>query len=286
MKKILIYTAVFIIGFAAVSLWCFYLIISPPEIKVERNVVNMNLPRKTVELTTEDGIKLSAWYIAPQEDNQDQTDKKALILLHGYPAEKSDMLGMANALYPEFSLLLVDLRSFGESEGTYTTLGIKEQKDVTTAVKFLKKKGYEKIGIFGLSLGSNVALLSAEDNKDIDAVGIDASFADIRTLGYKTYSSLWIVKYPLVEAMSLWGKLFFGKSIDKTLYEAADKLQKPMLLTHTQKGPYSTQHALKLKEVLKNNKKTTFYFPYWRQQQNNGPPTLEWHIKKFFQENL
>lgn len=277
MKKIAIYTGIFLIGFVAVSFWAFYLLISPPNIEIERNGVEANIPKESITLTTEDGINLSGWF-APSKERE-----KAVILLHGYPAEKTDMLGIASKLHPEFSVLLLDLRSFGDSQDTYTTLGIKEQKDVTAATKFLKEKGYDKIGIYGVSLGSTASLLSANNNNHIDAVGVDTSFSDIKALGYRTYSPLWIIKYPLVETMGLWGKLIFGTSIKSAIYDSAEKLEKPILLTRLQKDRFSVEHTLKMKELLKNNKRAEFFFPEW---ENTEIKSLEERIKQFFLDNL
>lgn len=280
MKKIFIYTGIFLVGFVAVSFFSFYLIISPPKIEIERSNANLKLPKKPIDLKTQDGVNLSAWLIS---SNELKKEKKVIVLLHGYPAEKSDMLGLASKLYPEFNVLLLDLRSFGESEDTYTTLGIKEQKDVDAAVDYLKKEGYEKIGIFGISLGSTAALLSAAGNDKIDAIVLDTSFSDIKSIGYRTYSSLWIVKYPLVEAMGVWGKIVFGKSIRETLYNSARVLDKPILLTHLEKDRFSIEHTLKMKEILTTNKQAEFYFPDW---QKEGVPSLEERVERFFKERL
>lgn len=282
MKKIFLYTSIFLVGFVFISLWTFYLVISPPEVKVKRSVVNLDLPFKPLELTTEDSVKLSAWFIP---SNSAQGEKRAVILLHGYQAEKSDMLGIASTMYPNFSLLLLDLRSFGESSSKYTTLGIKERGDVNSAVSFLKKQGYEKIGIFGVSLGSAAALLAASENKDIDSVGIDTSFSNIKTLGYKTYSSIWLLKYPIAEMMGVWEKIFFGASISKTLFEAGEKIEKPVLVAHIQKDSFSIENALKLRSILKDKNNARFFFPNW-EKEKHGIGELDKEIKDFFEKTL
>ncbi len=284
MKKIFIYTFIFIGGFLLTSLWCFYLIINPPEVKIKRSIVNIDIPIKPIELNTKDEVKLSAWYI---NSKKEEDDKKVVILLHGYPAEKSDMLGITSTLYPDFSIFLLDLRSFGESKESFTTLGIKEQEDVNAAVRFLKNQNYEKIGIFGISLGSTASLLSASKNEDIDAVGVDTSFVDARTLGYRTFSSIWILKYPIAELMGLWEKVFLGSSISEVLYTSAEKIDKPILLTHTNNDEFSIEHALKLKEILKGKENTDFYFPKWQKADiSDKQDGLDLKMKDFFLNNL
>src|SRR4029453_3473347 len=108
----------------------------------------------------------------------------ALVLLHGYPAEKADLLPLAGALAPRFTVLLVDQRYFGKSGGRATTIGFRERADLQRAIDFLGTRGIEKVGVFGFSLGGAVALLAAAEDPRIRAVAAYAPFADLTTLGY------------------------------------------------------------------------------------------------------
>lgn len=58
---------------------------------------------------------------------------------------------VAAALAPHFTVLLMDLRFFGESGGRVTTLGHRERHDVVQAVHWLARRGAEPIGICGPS---------------------------------------------------------------------------------------------------------------------------------------
>jgi len=258
MKKTMMYIFIFIAGFIIVSLWSFWLIIRPPKIVLNRTPADFNLSTENITIETPDGTKLSAWYISSE-----QSQKRALLILHGYPAEKSDMLSIASALYPDFSLLLLDLRYFGKSEGRYTTLGVTERFDIGAALDFLASKGHEKIGIFGFSLGGALGLLAAAEDSRVSAAGSYASFADLRQLGQETYSTLFILKYPLVELMILWSKLFFGTSLATVSpIDAAEKITVPVFIIHTQEDEQiSFSHAKRLQSALTHNTKAEFYFP-------------------------
>src|SRR5437764_1374469 len=61
----------------------------------------------------DDGVRLAGWFLP-------RPGAPAVVLLHGYPAEKADLLPLATALAPEFATLLVDQRYFGQSESAAT----------------------------------------------------------------------------------------------------------------------------------------------------------------------
>ena len=274
------YLTIFILGFLAISLWSFYIVVRPPKIILNRNPANFNLPAKEIDLTTTDGVNLSSWFV---EGNKE----KVVMFLHGYPAEKSDMLFIASSLYPDFSLLLVDLRYFGKSEGKYTTLGIKEQLDVKAGLDFLESKGFKNIGILGFSLGGATALNTAEKDKRINAIVSYASFADLRTLGYQTYWTLPGLKYPLVELMLLWSKALFSESAIKTSpLNAAPNINIPVMLVHSKEDEQiSFKHAEKLKDAFQKNPKAQFYF-LETGLHGELPVDFNIRIKEFFKQSL
>lgn len=237
-------------------MWNFYSVTHPEQITIPLTPADFNLPEEEVTLTTEDGLRLSAWFIeAP-------STKGALIVLHGYPTEKSDMLFIASELYPDFTLLLLDMRSFGGSEGTRTTFGIEERRDVRAGVDFIFSRGYERVGVFGFSVGGAVAIIAATEDKRITAVASYASFSDLKTLGEKAYSNLGVLKKPMTQLMLLWARIVFGESPrDISPLKAAERLNIPILLVHSKDDetiPFA--HALRLKGALSANKEAEFYF--------------------------
>src|SRR5204862_6140646 len=121
----------------------------------------------------------------------------AVGLLHGSPADRSDMLPIAAALASRFTVLPLDQRYFGESEGRLTPLGFKERRDLRRALDFLATRGVGAVGVFGFSLGGAVALLAAAEDPRIRAVAPYAPSADPRPLGHELYAWLGPLKYPL-----------------------------------------------------------------------------------------
>src|SRR5207245_11396386 len=108
---------------------------------------------------------------------QTRAGAPALALLHGYPAEKADVLPLAAALSPCFTVLLRDQGYSGESGGHATTIGFRERGDLRRAIDFLESRGFKEVGVFGLSLGGAVALLAAGEDPGIRRVPAYAPFA-------------------------------------------------------------------------------------------------------------
>lgn len=275
------YVLVFIAGFIGISLLSFYLVTHPQQFSWDRTPAEYALPVTDVTVTAADGTELAGWLIAPPEATE-----RIVIMLHGYPADRSDVLPLAAELYPDSTLLLVDQRSFGASEGTFT-LGIKERDDVRAMVDFVEARGYERVGLFGFSFGGAVALMAAAEDERIDAVAAYSSYSDLRRLGWDAYRHLWVLKYPLVELMNLYAKLTFGTfASDVSPIHAAETLNTPTFIIHTRNDsviPF--EHAERLERALQRNDRAQFYFPVGGEHEY-PPADLGERLKQFFASEL
>jgi dipeptidyl aminopeptidase/acylaminoacyl peptidase len=95
------------------------------------------------------------------------------------------MLDLAKPLWDNgYSLLLLDLRGSGLSDGDFYGLGQYEQWDVVGAANFLSSKGFDadSIGVLGQSLGAASAIMAASQTPKIKAVVSDSGFADIASI--------------------------------------------------------------------------------------------------------
>src|SRR5438034_3198909 len=171
--RLILYAAGLVAGFAGASLFVFWLAVRPPRLAVPLAPRDFGLTVEDVTITTDDGLRLAAW-LAPRPG------APAVVLLHGYPADRADMLPIAAGLASRFTVFLLDQRYFGRSEGRLTTLGFKERRDLGRALDFLATRGVGAVGVFGFSLGGAVALLAAAEDPRIRAVAAYAPFADLR----------------------------------------------------------------------------------------------------------
>jgi uncharacterized protein len=253
--KLVVYVALFAGAFVAFSLVSFWLAVRPPRIAIPLSPKDFGLTVETVAITADDGIKLAGWLVP-------RAGAPAIVLLHGYPAEKADLLPIAAALAPRFTVLLLDQRYFGQSGGLATTIGFRERRDLRRAIDFLAARGFDQVGVFGLSLGGAVALLAAAEDPRIRAVAAYAPFADLRSLGYELYGWLWYLKYPFVGLLRGWSLLFFGHDITAVSPErAAAAISVPVLLVASREDeqiPF--EHAERLRRALARDARNEFVF--------------------------
>ncbi len=278
--KLVYYALLFVTGFLAASLAGFWMAVRPPRLVIPLRPGDYRLPVEEVSIPTDDGLRLSAWLVP-------RAGAPAIILLHGYPAEKADMLPLAAALSPHFATLLVDLRYFGKSGGRMTTLGLRERRDLRRIVDFLAERGFTRVGVFGFSLGGAVAITAAAEDARIQAVGAYAPFADLRMLGHELYSWLWVLKYPLVEAMIMWARLILGGDVSRpSPVTAARALSIPVLLIHSrgdEQIPF--RHAERLRQALGDNAGAEFVW-YERARHGEFGRDLEERVTDFFLRRL
>ena len=278
--KAALYAILVAAGLLLASLAGFWLAVRPPRLAIPLRPEDYRFAVERVTIRTDDGVRLAGWF-APRPG------APALILLHGYPAEKADLLPLATALAPQFATLLVDQRYFGDSGGRATTLGFRERADLKRVVDFLQSRGAPSVGVFGFSLGGAVALLTAAEDPRIRAIAAYAPFADLKLLGQDLYRWMWLLRYPFVEAMLLWSRVLLGADITRpTPAGAAARLTVPVLLVHSrQDEQISFRHAERLREALAANARAEFEF-LERGRHGELPAGFEGRLVRFFRRSL
>lgn len=134
---------------------------------------------KDVTLTTKDGVKIAATYYAGGE--------RGVILLHMLGRSRGDYAGLAQELNTRgFSVIAIDLRGHGQSEGNWRSFSPREFNamtlDVRAAKEYLVSRGVKpgRIGIVGASIGANIALRYAAEDHDIKTVVLLSPGLDYR----------------------------------------------------------------------------------------------------------
>lgn len=260
-------TIVWIIIFLLlVTLFVFYISIRPNRIISNFTPEQFGVNYEKIEVKTNDNLLIRGWYIPAQIPT-----KKGIILLHGYPADKGDILPSRLFLHKNYNLLFIDFRYFGESEGAYSTVGRDEVLDVLAAIQFLKNRGNNRIALWGFSMGGAVALMTTERSKDVTAVIAESGYASLDRMAYDRFS-IPLLKYPLGWLLRFWGWIFFQFDITGVSPEASAKqIHVPVLLMHSkQDNVISFENALLLQQALKNNPDVVISF--WPNLQHGESP--------------
>ena len=223
------------------SLIIFYLYVHPRRYKSEFKPSDFGAKFEAVKFTTSDGVRLAGWFIP------NKNSKKAVIICHGYPMDKGNVYGMTSFLAKGFNLLLFDFRAMGESDGFFSTGGVKETGDVDAAIAFLAKKGFKKVGLFGFSMGASTILMSG--NPAVTARVADAPFADIGGELDYIFKGYGVFRHPLIRLMKTWSILILGVNMDRVSpLQRAAEITTPLLLIH---GDSDTQVPVQASLALK-----------------------------------
>ncbi len=153
---------------------------------------------EAVALETEDGLTLDAWWV-PAE-----APRAALLFLHGNAGNIShrlDSIAQFHAL--DLSVLILDYRGYGESEGRPSEAGT--ARDARAGWRWLieqRRLAPEEVVLFGRSLGAGVAAelaaaLSAGGTPPA-AVILESSFRSVPRLAQRLYPFLparWLARF-------------------------------------------------------------------------------------------
>ena len=138
-----------------------------------------NIPVEEVIIKSYDGLKLKGYFHRVYKDS-----KKVVIMNHGYTANHYIDYQFTDIFFEEgYNVLLIDMRSHGESEGKVASYGYNESKDIGSWVRWIKDKIGEDayIGLHGQSMGAaTVMLYGATHPNDIKFVIEDCGFTSAR----------------------------------------------------------------------------------------------------------
>jgi pimeloyl-ACP methyl ester carboxylesterase len=123
-----------------------------------------------------DGTRLAGWLI------EGDPARAPVVLCHDLESSKSSLIGLGIALHAQgFTVLMLDFRGHGESEGRSSTLGVEEKRDILGALDFLTHRlGHEvgRVGIYGVGMGAHAAVLAAADRPALRVLVLDALYPD------------------------------------------------------------------------------------------------------------
>ena len=138
-----------------------------------------NIPVEEVIIKSYDGLKLKGYFHRVYKDS-----KKVVIMNHGYTANHYIDYQFTDIFFEEgYNVLLIDMRSHGESEGKVASYGYNESKDIGSWVRWTKDKIGEDayIGLHGQSMGAaTVMLYGATHPNDIKFIIEDCGFTSAR----------------------------------------------------------------------------------------------------------
>ena len=125
-----------------------------------------------IELTTEDNVRISAWYTPPKNG-------AVILVAHGYGDKRAEDF---YALFTShgYGVIAWDFRAHGKSGGDFSSLGYYEVLDIKAALDFaLAQPGVEHIGGWGGSMGAVTMIHATAQYPEIEALVADSPFVTL-----------------------------------------------------------------------------------------------------------
>jgi uncharacterized protein len=144
-----------------------------------RNIASSELLRangigfQDIELVTEDGIRLSAWYTPPKNG-------AVILVAHGYGDKRPEDFYALFASHG-YGVIAWDFRADGKSGGDFTSLGYYETLDAKAALDFvLAQPDVKHIGAWGGSMGAVTMIRATAQYPQIEALIADSPFVTLK----------------------------------------------------------------------------------------------------------
>lgn len=281
MELVIKYTIYFIIFIVLLSLWGFYLALRPFKYTTNVTPANMGIKYEDVSFKTTDGITLKGWFVPSEKANA-----KTILLLHGYPADKGDILPTRLFLHKNYNLLFIDFRYLGQSGGHYSTVGVYEVKDVRAAIDYLKTRGIHELGIWGLSMGGATALMTIPNAPEVKAVIAEAPYARLDWMANNHYPIPGL-DYVIGKLFHLWGRLFLQADLSNVNpVDNAKAAEIPVLLIYSRNDQViSYEHAELMQRETKDNRNVEMIIVDDKSHDEVLPNYIE-IVSEFFKKNL
>jgi alpha-beta hydrolase superfamily lysophospholipase len=161
------------------------------------------------QVRADDGALLRGWKVRAAKPNGNW-----VLVFHGVADNRVGAVGQAQILLEAgYSVVMMDARAHGASDGAMATYGWLERNDSKAIVNALEGSEHPRhLFALGESMGAGIALQSAAVEPRIEAVVAEAPFATLREAAYD-YAGL--QRYPLLGmtllAPGAWMMIYHGE---------------------------------------------------------------------------
>lgn len=194
--------------------------------------------------------------------------KPITILCHGHSTSKasSTVAGLEEILNKnEISTFKIDFSGHGESEGKFEDTTVSDaMADILTAIKYVKARGYKKIGLFGGSFGGAASILAAAKVPGLFVLALKAPVSDYKQLeisrksaeGIKAWKENGFIEYEIGDPRNLKLNYSYFEDFDNfNEYASAEKIAAPTIIIHGDSDTeVPVEQSIKLAKIISNCK--------------------------------
>jgi dipeptidyl aminopeptidase/acylaminoacyl peptidase len=277
------FTLFILLSFAGIyfsSAWYFstqILMLPITECKVERFVFcgepsEQGLAFEDVTFKTSDGLTLPAWYMPANDKNS----KKAVLLVHGRTANRTEGMRYAKAIVGAgYNVLAIDMRHPRQHPDIISTMSYHEKKDVIAAVDYLtNEKSITSMGVMGFSMGAATSIIVMANDPRIKVGIFSGSYANSMDVLSEQANAIYsLPRYPLMPMVAKFFSWRGDLDIDEINPEKyiAQISPRPVYIMHgTADKTVGFEHGQRLFDAAKAPKQ------FWKAQ--NGEHTRLWQL--------
>lgn len=195
-------------------------------------IQGMNCQR--VQLRSRDGLLLAGYYLEAEDAG------RIVVMFHGWRGSwKHDFGACLRWMYEEgASLLLIEQRAQGESEGKYMGFGVLERWDCHAWLRWLEEKNERRLPVYlyGVSMGAATVLMAAGDELPGEVKGViaDCGFTSPYEMVYRFgHTNFKLPKHPLMDELNWVFKRRAGYGLKEySTLKAMEHCRVPVLLIH------------------------------------------------------
>lgn len=187
---------------------------------------------RKVTITTRDGVRPNAWWLAPRESNG-----RGVIVCHGVADSAFGALGYALLfLNRGYFVLVPESRGHGESLG-FVTYGVLESGDIVRWLSWIKGNGANEVFGFGESLGGAILIQSLAQGAPFRAVIAECPYSSFEAVADERVAR--VVPAPLASLLVKEGIAYIYLRHRVNLFRASPDVaiahvRVPILLIHGQ----------------------------------------------------
>lgn len=222
------------VGYFGFSFYVASKLVAPVRDFIDYSPATVSGNWEKVSFKTKDGLALKGWFFPAKSD-------KVILVIPGYSANWANSNHAGVLIYKDllaagYSVMAIDNRAHGESEGQVFSYGLKESGDVLEAFSYLQSRGYApvNIGILADSTGTVSTLMAIEGLKDSGPIILDSAASVFKPFIFNILvkeKGVWPVLLPGVDFVL---KHFWNINLD--LLRPVDKIaaakNKDLLLLH------------------------------------------------------
>lgn len=195
------------------------------------------LKKEEIVIPSFDGYELHGFYIPAEKDSN-----RYVAITHGITDTCYGSVRYANFYHRlGYHVVMYDLRNHGINKKTYTTMGIRECRDLREVIGYMRKRfgGSIELGIHGESLGSATSLLCLDDGLRLSFCVADCGYSDLWALMTYLVKGVYHVPAFFIPIGNLLVKLFYHYSFSEIKpIENVKKNHTPILFMHGEADTY------------------------------------------------